>query len=228
MAESKVFKLIEGLDAAKVGRGIEHFLRDKKNLIVEGTPTPEGYFVQAKEESNWKKAAGMDLATQIQIIQMNELVTVEVGSGKWADKIGAGAIGMVVFAPLAITAVAGAWGQKKLPGEIFTFVEQFIMSGGKNVTVSMSISRDSSKIICPSCGASVDKGTKFCPSCGGKLANTCPSCGASIDLNAKFWPECGTSTVVKKYCPKCNREVGADENFCPGCGSPLNGTALEG
>ena len=55
MAESKVFKLIEGLDAAKVGRGIEHFLRDKKNLIVEGTPTPEGYFVQAKEESNWKK-----------------------------------------------------------------------------------------------------------------------------------------------------------------------------
>lgn len=175
MAESKVFKLTEGLDAEKVGRGIESFLRDKKKLVTEGTATHEGFFVQAKEESNWKKVAGMDLATQVQVIQMDSMITVEVGAGKWSDKVGAGAIGMVLFAPLAVTAAVGAFGQKKLPSEIFAFVEQFLMSGGKNVTVSMTINRDSSQVTCPNCRATANKGVKFCPSCGGKLGNECPN-----------------------------------------------------
>lgn len=221
MAESKVFKLTEGLDAERVGQGIESFLRDKKKLVTEGTVTPEGYFVQAKEESNWKKVAGMDLATQIQIIQMDSMITVEVGSGKWVDKIGAGAIGMAFFAPLAVTAAVGAFGQKKLPGEVFAFVEQFLMSGGQNVTVSMTMNQDKTQVSCPNCHAIVQKGVKFCPSCGGKLGNECPNCGASIDPGTKFCPECGSPMTVKKYCPKCNREVAEQEKFCPECGTQL-------
>ena len=139
MAESKIFKLPESMSAEQVGRGIENFLRDKKHLMTEGTATPDGYFIQAKGESGWKKVAGLDLATQIQIVQMGGMITVEVGSGKWIDKLGAGAVGMILFAPLAATAALGAVMQKKLPTEIFNFVEQFILSGGQNIVVSSQI-----------------------------------------------------------------------------------------
>lgn len=56
MADSKVFKLLDNLDAVVVGRGVEGFLRDKKNMVAEGAQTPEGYFIQAKEQDDgWKK-----------------------------------------------------------------------------------------------------------------------------------------------------------------------------
>lgn len=223
MAESKVFQLSNELDAEKVGKGIESFLRDKKHLMSESTKTPEGFFVQAKEESNWKKVAGMDMATQVKIMQIDSMITVEVGTGKWVDKIGAGAIGMILFAPLAVTAAVGAFGQKKLPSEIFAFVEQFIMSGGKNATVSMTMNSksDDSQVTCPSCNSSVEKGVKFCPSCGGKLVVECPNCNAAVGLGVKFCPDCGSSTILKKHCSACNHEVSEEEKFCPECGTSL-------
>lgn len=222
MAESKIFRLSEGLDAEKVGRGIENFLRNKKKMLVEGTTTPEGFFIQAKEESGWKKIAGMDMATQVQVMQMDSMISVEVGSGKWADKLGAGAVGMVLFAPLAATAAYGAVMQKKLPSEIFAFVEEFIMSGGQNVVVSMSINKDdASKIVCPNCHASVDKGMKFCNSCGERLSIECPSCHAAVGLGTKFCPECGSPMEVKQYCPNCNKEIEPGVKFCSECGTRL-------
>ena len=36
----------------------------------------------------------MDLATQVQIIPAGDMITVNVGAGKWSDKVGAGAAGM--------------------------------------------------------------------------------------------------------------------------------------
>ncbi len=222
MAESKIFKLPESMSAEQVGRGIENFLRDKKHLMTEGTATPDGYFIQAKGESGWKKVAGLDLATQIQIVQMGGMITVEVGSGKWIDKLGAGAVGMILFAPLAATAALGAVMQKKLPTEIFNFVEQFILSGGQNIVVSSQIGLgDTSRVQCPSCGASVEKGVKFCPSCGEKLLAECPNCHADVALGVKFCPKCGSPMKPKKQCPNCNCEVGVDQKFCPECGQPL-------
>lgn len=223
MSESKVFKLPESMSVEQVGRGIESFLRDRKKLITEGTITPDGYFVQAKGEDGWKKIAGLDLATQVQIVQVQSMITVEVGSGKWSDKLGAGAVGMVLFAPLAATAAFGAVKQKKLPSEIFEFIEQFILSGGRSAVVNQSTKLDGnmSQIQCPSCGASVDKGVKFCPSCGGKISLECPGCHADVALGLKFCPECGSSMVEKKYCPHCNSEINGEPKFCPECGQPL-------
>ena len=57
MTESKVFKLPEGIDASAVGKEVENFLRGTKNLVTEGAKTPDGYFVQAKEQEgrSWKR-----------------------------------------------------------------------------------------------------------------------------------------------------------------------------
>ena len=138
MTESKVFKLSKDLDANAVGKEVENFLRSEKNLITEGVKTPDGYFVQAKEQegSGWKKLAGMSLATQVQIIEVDNTITVNIGNGQWSDKIGAGAVGLVLFAPLAVTAAVGAYNQKKLPNEIFEHIEKFLLGGGENVMMN--------------------------------------------------------------------------------------------
>lgn len=167
----------------------------------------------------------MDSAVQIQIFQAgDDQVMINVGSGKWVDKAGAATIGMIAFAPLAVTAAIGAWNQKKLPDELFAFVEQFIMSGGQSVTISMAASQDvaADQTVCPSCQAVNPAGSKFCTSCGSKLQKECPNCHQSVELTTKFCPNCGTDLAPKPAvditCPDCQSTVPADSKFCPQCG----------
>lgn len=221
---SKVFKLTDGLTGKKVGEGIVSFLKTKKQMVAEGAETPEGYFVQAKTQDNgWKKIAGMGMATQVQIIETGELITVSIGNGEWSDKVGAGVVGAVVFAPLAVTALIGANSQRKLPQEIFEFTEQFILSGGKNiqVTTTTPITNSNLGVICPSCGASNPEGQKFCSECGTALSKVCPGCGAKVGLHNKFCPECGASIIQKRVCPSCGAELTETQKFCPECGSKI-------
>lgn len=225
MAESKMFKLDGKITLEEIGIGLENFFRTKKKLVAEGIPTAEGYLVQAKQEESWKKFVGMDTAIQVQLYKTGDMVTVNVGSGSWVDKAGAATVGMIVFAPLAVTAAIGAWSQKKLPDEIFNYIENFIITGGKSVSISMDSSRGvtSEQILCPSCHAINAKGTKFCSSCGTGLANECSNCHASVPLNSKFCQECGTSTQpLVLHCKNCNSKLAEGTKFCSECGLSAN------
>lgn len=227
MANSKIFKLMDGIDVDLIARGIESFLRDKKNLTTESLKSPEGWLIQAKQIEGWKKFAGMDTAIQVQLMPTGDLLTVNVGSGKWIDKAGAAAIGLVLFAPLAVTAAIGAWGQKKLPEEIFNFIESFIQSGGKSVLITMGASQalKDDQVLCPNCHIANDKGQKFCCSCGTKLVATCPTCQHDVPLGMNFCPECGSSVAQapkKRVCPNCHCELAEETKFCPECGVELN------
>lgn len=226
MAESKIFKLDEGMTAETIGIAVESFFREKKGMIAEGLVTPEGYLVQAKEEQGWKKFAGMDQATQVQIFQSTpDTITVNVGTGKWVDKAAAVGAGAILFAPLMATAAFGAFKQQKLPEEIFGAIEYFIQTGGKSVTVSMGASiaaKDKDIQICSDCHASNPKGTKFCSSCGSSLSDTCPNCQATVALGVKFCSECGTNIEQAKEtnCSNCQEVLAEGAKFCPHCGTP--------
>lgn len=222
MADSRLFKLVDGVDIEILGRGIEGFLRDKKNLYAEGMKTAEGYLVQAKQADSWKKFVGMDSAVQIQIFPTGDMITVNIGAGKWIDKAGAAAVGIILFAPLAVTAAIGAFVQKKLPEEVFSFIEQFLVSGGKTVTFSMSASQalKSNEVLCTTCKAANPSTNKFCVSCGSKLSLECPNCHSSVPHGTKFCPECGSSMVVKHECSNCHSELEPNVKFCSQCGTP--------
>lgn len=229
MADSKLFKLIDGVTTDMVGRAVEAFLRDKKNMTTEGTSAPEGYFIQAKSaESGWKKFAGMDMATQIQIITAGEMITVNVGAGKWSDKVGAGAVGVILFAPLAVLPAIGAFNQKKLPNEIFDEIEKFIMSGGKSVSVSFGATKalKENEVLCPKCKTANPKGIKFCNNCGGKLVNECANCHTDVGLGIKFCPSCGSSMEKINQCPSCHAVVPDGMKFCPECSSSMEAKNL--
>ena len=226
MADSKIFRLRDGVTIEGIGREVENFLRNEKELTVEGFASSDGYLVQAKESSTWKKFTGLGQALQVQIIPSGEAeVLVNIGQGKWADKVGAGAVGLLVFAPLAITSAFGAYKQNKLPAEIFACIEKFIMSGGTSVRRNVSFDRlDSSQMKCPACGAVNSKGTKFCAGCGTKLTNVCPNCGKEVVLGIKFCPNCGGNMELKKTntCPNCGAPVEEGKKFCAECGTSMD------
>ena len=226
MTESRVFNLPEGINAAVVGKEVENFLRGNKNLFTEGVETPDGFFVQAKEHdgATWKKISGMTKAIQVQIVEINGSITVNIGNGEWSDKIGAGVVGAVLFAPLAITAVIGAVNQKRLPAEIFAHIEKFIMNDGKTIVVNSlgtNVVKDD-KVVCPNCNSVNDKNQKFCKECGSLLGATCPECGADVNSNAKFCPECGSPMKVPdKTCPECGQVIPGSTKFCGECGTKI-------
>ena len=68
MADSQVFRLRDGVTISGIGREVEGFLRHEKDLFVEGIESPDGYLVQAREQSTWKKITGLGKALQVQII----------------------------------------------------------------------------------------------------------------------------------------------------------------
>ena len=124
MSESRTF-MLSGVGAQTVVEHLADFLRSEKGMEVQSTQTPDGYILQAGQpKDTWKALTGMRLATTVQIVVTGEQMNVLIGEGQWTDKIGAGAIGLFVAWPLAITAGMGAFKQKKLPGEIFQEIEQ--------------------------------------------------------------------------------------------------------
>ena len=194
MAETKVFRLLNNVTVEMLGEAVECFLRDSKGMITQAGKTTEGYIIQGKQENDmWKKISGVEQAITVQIFQSEDILNVTAGFGRWSDKVGAGIAGAFIFAPLAITAAIGAFAQKKLPSEIFDFMEKFILSGGQSVAVSLAggkvISDDS--VVCKSCKTVNQKGKKFCTNCGEKLLVQCENCGADLDETIKFCPECG-------------------------------------
>lgn len=184
MNESRVF-MLNGTDMQKIVTRLEGFFRTEKGMEVQSSETTEGYVMQASQpKDGWKTLTGMRLAVTVQMTVMGNQLNVNIGEGQWSDKIGAGAIGLFVAWPLAITAGMGAFKQKKLPGEVFQVIETTIMTGaGQTVAMGM--------IVCPNCKTQLSADAKFCDRCGTRLGRKCPNCGADVKRNSVFCSECG-------------------------------------
>ena len=192
MNESRVF-MLNGTEVSQIVVRLENFFRTEKGMEVQSSQTTDGYVMQASQpKDGWKTIAGMRLAITVQMTVMGDKLNVSIGEGQWSDKIGAGAIGLFVAWPLAITAGMGAFKQKKLPGEVFQVIETTIMTGGKPVVVTgAGQTVAAGMIVCPNCKAQLSVDAKFCDHCGTKLSRKCPRCGADVKLNSAFCSECG-------------------------------------
>ena len=193
MADAKVYKL-GTLTLADVARELEEYLRFQKNLETEGVAQAENiYFIQARQTEGWKKFAGMDKAVQVKLTVHEDYLTVDIGAGRWVDKLGAATVGYLVFAPLMITAAIGAIGQDKLPQEIFGFVERLTMLHG-HPTMDIMETAPNAACVCGACHSPLPAGARFCPGCGApvRAGRTCPGCGAEVGEGARFCAGCGT------------------------------------
>lgn len=192
MSESRVFAL-NGIGVQAVATRLENFFRSEKGMEVQSSQTTDGYVMQASQpKDGWKTLTGMRLAVTVQMTVMENHLNVTVGEGQWSDKIGAGAIGLFIAWPLAITAGMGAFKQKKLPAEIFQVIENCIMTGGQPVVVNGArTAMTPGMMLCPNCHTQIPNGSKFCNHCGTKINNKCPNCGADIIDGSAFCADCG-------------------------------------
>ena len=192
MTESRVF-ILNGTNISAVVSRLESFLTNEKGMKVQSSKTTDGYVMQASQSKDgWKTISGMRLAITVQLTVLENHLNVMIGEGQWSDKIGAGAIGLFVAWPLAITAGFGAYKQKKLPAEIFSVIENCIITGGKPVVINGAGAKVSDGMtVCPSWKAQIREGSKFCNHCGAKLDNKCPDCGADVTSGSLFCAQCG-------------------------------------
>ena len=192
MNETRVF-MLNGTQVQDIVTRLEGFFRTEKGMDDQSSQTTDGYVTQASQpKDGWKTLTGMRLAVTVQMAVAGDQLNVSIGEGQWSDKIGAGAIGLFVAWPLAITAGMGAYKQKKLPSEVFQVIENTIMTGGQPVVVSGAGQTVADGMtLCPSCKVQLAPGSKFCNRCGAKLGQKRPNCGAEITADSAFCSECG-------------------------------------
>ena len=85
-----------------------------------------GIVIQIEKAGEWRKVLGMSTAIHIVFHEAENMLTVEIGQGRWLDKAAAGMLSIIVLLPLAITAGVGAWQQLKLPKRIFGYITEYI------------------------------------------------------------------------------------------------------
>lgn len=81
-----------------------------------------GVMLQIKKQGGWRDWVGMATSLNILFQESDDALMVQIGAGKWADKIGAGAVSLILLWPLAISAGYGAWEQMKMPDNVFDFI----------------------------------------------------------------------------------------------------------
>lgn len=194
MKESRVFELNQAT-AEQVLEAVTTFLRGEKSMEVQSVATPNGYLIQAAQADTLRTLSGMKLATTVELTVNGTQLNVTLGEGQWADKLGAGAVGLFLLWPLAVTAGIGAYKQKKLPSEIFEVVYRCTMgeptsfrTAGVPVNAAPTAPAGA---VCPQCGAQIFANARFCSACGAKLQTVCPGCGAPVKPGSKFCSECG-------------------------------------
>ncbi|KPU42529.1 double zinc ribbon [Oxobacter pfennigii] len=185
MADKKQYTVNSGFDLGALSLEISEYLKNTQKLETQSFESNNEYIVQAREASAWKKFSGMDTATTVKLTLSNNILTAEIGKGKWLDKVAGAAVAWFVFAPILVTTAIGVYKQSKLPQSIFAQINDYV-----NRTI-LTASQNYQFITCKECGASVISSSAFCSSCGCKLTSNCSSCGSAIKTGERFCRSCG-------------------------------------
>ena len=243
MEESRVFSL-NGVSLETVVKNVETFLKDEKGMEIQSAPVEHGCVIQATQKKDTlKMLVGMRLATTVQLVVSGENLNVVIGEGQWADKLGAGAVGLFLAWPLAVTAGIGAYQQKKLPEDVLNVISRTLMSPGQfapretaggmmtgavgNVGTGVAAGGtvgSETAVIGVTANGTVESGTAGTD--GGETgeiatekAQVCPQCHAPVQAGAKFCSNCGTKLI--QVCPECGKVVAPGSKFCSECGCAL-------
>lgn len=109
-------------------KGLTKWLESQKYKVQIITAPDGRKLLQISQGGFLRNVTGMASALNVFFDQKGTNLAVEIGSGKWLDKAAAGAVGMIIFAPLAITAGIGAWQQAKIPEKIFNYIDSQLSS----------------------------------------------------------------------------------------------------
>ncbi|MCR4951071.1 MAG: zinc ribbon domain-containing protein [Solobacterium sp.] len=195
---TRVYPLADDISVQNAAYALAEYLDLKKNMITQTMRTRNGYTVQCKGDASaeWTKYLGMDAAISVEMQQLDNKLTVNIGFEKWTEKLGMAALGAIIFHPLLITSGIGVLRQLTLPQDIFSFLETYLRAEPISEEPAPERTAPAAEtVICPVCGAENKAGARFCKVCGESLEKKelyCPECGEVLDGDEVFCPRCGT------------------------------------
>lgn len=163
-------KLIKyGVDSAfscgDLAEALKQFFEEKK-MISQIIPNSEiDIIVQAKTKDGYvRKIAGLERACTVSLKVANNILEVQVGEGKWFDKVAGAAIAWFITWPVALTTAYGAYKQSQLPNEVDAFIQMYL-----GIEPIQPIEQGQTGNFCASCGTQRTEGAAFCANCGTKF-----------------------------------------------------------
>src|SRR3954447_10974163 len=112
----------QGLDIERIARDLEGCYLSQ-DYQVQHLGNKERMVVQVKMGNELEAVIGMQAALTVTLQRYPHGVVATVGQQQWIDKAAAGAIGMLLLWPLAITAGVGVIRQAGLESQVFSMLD---------------------------------------------------------------------------------------------------------
>ena len=181
MVNERTFFMAQEINTNHLATHLEKWL-DDKGFEFQRLREQNGLAIQARKEGAWRNVFGMSSALTIKLQNKGKNLNVEIGAAKWIDKAGAGAFWTLVFWPVALTSVYGAYDQMKLPDRIFEEIEQYVYVWNSRATMSATPQAATPQAAIPQAAGMSDP------------TRECPHCQETISSNANFCERCGKAT----------------------------------
>jgi len=159
MADLRRYTVPETFDLELLSQTLLMLMSNDLKLETQRFRADGGVILQGREQNTVKRYIGMDRAMTVKLSLSDEMLSVDVGHGKWLDKA-AGAGLALLFWPAAVTVAIGSVQQAQMPGRIFACVED---------TLSLLRKKEASTRTCEHCGSAISEGDMFCRKCGERM-----------------------------------------------------------
>ena len=126
-----IYVLPEGITVNDAAINLKRYLMNEESMEVQILKLENGScFVQARTRGGkLKQWAGLDKIVSVKLTPVGENnMIVEIGGGKWKDKVFSGAVGWFIAWPFAVTTVIGAYKQGTLPRKVIDNIESFLVA----------------------------------------------------------------------------------------------------
>jgi len=121
------FYEVHGLNTQELGHALAEWFRYQGFEWRTFQEPGDRYTLQIRKQSTGRAILGLNFALTVSFTpQPDGRVLVELGGADWTDKIVSGAIGVLLVAPLILTAAYGAWQQSELNGRVWQFLDGYI------------------------------------------------------------------------------------------------------
>lgn len=127
MVDQARFYEVHGLTAQDLGNALAEWFR-YQGFEWRTYQEPGGrYTLQIRKQSAGRAIMGLNYALSVSLTpQPDGRMLVELGGADWTDKIVSGAIGVLLVAPLILTAGYGAWQQSELNQRVWEVLDGYI------------------------------------------------------------------------------------------------------
>lgn len=214
-----------GLDIERIARDLEG-LYLSQDYQVQHFGNKDHMVVQLKMGSDFEAIIGMQAALTVTLQRFPRGVVATVGQQQWIDKAAAGAIGMLLLWPLAVTAGVGAIRQASLESQLFSMLDTVVLRQRADVNIGPvppDMKAQAQQQAPPSFYENPAPGQRSRHgSTSGTGSRECSNCGELYDSEDLYCSRCGKPLASpKKPCPECKAEIKSDATFCTKCGTHI-------